>query len=524
MTDQSERGQLTPNQVRKLLEAVKPYRVKLREGHSHMEGYDVRAHLTRIFGFEGWDLEGEPAQLIQERELDTGRKKDSGWPIVRYSCAYRQTLTLVVYDQSGRVVKRVIGQAVGKAEDQPSFGDAHDLALKDAETQALKRAAMNLGDQFGLGLYNKKAADGQGGYKACVKVTLVRMPEADDGPELETPEVGEEGDDARRAADDQPESATAPERNGRDLLSHVTHEDVTEMKATLAHLEAEDRKRLRAEREELGLSVEWGDFNVGTLHWILNRAAELSQLREATAAALAAEPEGVAQRGLATIVAVEKDGRRYEPAPGGGMVDVGPAGQPEQRAPDAPTETETRAEARRRAGGMKLAPKAQRDAVAKKLGDQTPEVRGEVEEWAAANGHTLGDQLQADSVNVVTQAITNIARAHKLKGRAQVADREPEVERRAERLKQWEKIVAAVEILGPETWDMVKEELEGAGIAGVQGTHVANWAPIFVAAPADKNQFLTEMAEQYHEVAVSFQERPFETVLQAPTIEDTTDY
>ena len=39
----------------------------------------------------------------------------------------------------------------------PDFkrGDAHDMAIKTAETQALKRAAINLGDQFGLSLYKK---------------------------------------------------------------------------------------------------------------------------------------------------------------------------------------------------------------------------------------------------------------------------------------------------------------------------------------------------------------------------------
>lgn len=192
----AERGQLTEAQVFQLLQAVKPGRVKIRDGHSHMEGYDVRAHLTRIFGFEGWDIEGPPAECIHDVTLDTGRKKDNGWPFLRYSCAYRQHLTLVVYDAAGLLVKRVIGQAVGKAENQPSFGDAHDLALKDAETQALKRAAMNLGDQFGLGLYNKTARLPGGSYKAAVKTTLVRPPGA--GEDMETPEVGDELDDVSR--------------------------------------------------------------------------------------------------------------------------------------------------------------------------------------------------------------------------------------------------------------------------------------------------------------------------------------
>lgn len=531
----TERGQLQPEQIRQLLEAVKPYRVKLREGHSHMEGYDIRAHLTRIFGFEGWDLEGEPAQLIHERELDTGRKKDSGWPVIRYSCAYRQHLTLIVFDDQGRTVKRAIGQAVGKAENQPSFGDAHDLALKDAETQALKRAAMNLGDQFGLGLYNKKAADGQG-YKACVKVTLVRMPEGAYGPELETPEVGDEGDDARRSADSTPEatstvenvtatSTTTPEgdvvvtvtqRNGRPDDEHVTAEDVEHMKTVLADLTRGERERVKAEREELGYSVEWGAFTVKTLRWITSRAAELLQLREATESALAGqlkERAATIRQGSGATVAMLK-------------AEEGETAGPTQRDISG-DEAVDRAIARKRAGGARLATKAQRDAVAKKLAEQVPEVQAEIEQWAGANGHRLGDDLEADSAGPVASAIMNAARSHKLKGKAldrkgkpapeagapqvrtEPAPPDPDAERRRLRRTQWAQLEAAVEVLGAETWEMAREELEREGIAQ-PGTDQAQLGRVFIQAGADQDDFLAEMVAQYNGVAEDFAGRPFE--------------
>jgi hypothetical protein len=35
----------------------------------------------------------------------------------------------------------------------PTLADAHDQAIKTAESQAFKRCAVNLGDQFGLSLY-----------------------------------------------------------------------------------------------------------------------------------------------------------------------------------------------------------------------------------------------------------------------------------------------------------------------------------------------------------------------------------
>jgi hypothetical protein len=42
------------------------------------------------------------------------------------------------------------------------------MAIKTAESQAFKRAAINLGDQFGLGLYNG------GSTASTVKDTLVK--------------------------------------------------------------------------------------------------------------------------------------------------------------------------------------------------------------------------------------------------------------------------------------------------------------------------------------------------------------
>lgn len=36
----------------------------------------------------------------------------------------------------------------------PDPGEAHDMAVKTAESDAFKRAAINLGDNFGLSLYN----------------------------------------------------------------------------------------------------------------------------------------------------------------------------------------------------------------------------------------------------------------------------------------------------------------------------------------------------------------------------------
>ena len=61
------RGRLSGAQQSILLRPIKPSRVsKDRNGLSHMEGYEVEAHLSRIFGFEGWDKEIRRLWLISE--------------------------------------------------------------------------------------------------------------------------------------------------------------------------------------------------------------------------------------------------------------------------------------------------------------------------------------------------------------------------------------------------------------------------------------------------------------------------
>ena len=46
---------LNTKQNEQLLRGINPKRVLPLRGQSHLAGWDVKAHLTRIFGFEGWD-------------------------------------------------------------------------------------------------------------------------------------------------------------------------------------------------------------------------------------------------------------------------------------------------------------------------------------------------------------------------------------------------------------------------------------------------------------------------------------
>ena len=130
-----------------LLQPIKEHRVKLDDkGHAYLEGYEVLAHLNRIFGFEGWS--NQVTMLDQVFETSEEKNGRTGWTV-----CYRCTVRLI----AAGVTKE--DTSTGAAQNQPSRADAHDLAIKSAVTGALKRAATGFGDQFGLSLYKKGSVE-----------------------------------------------------------------------------------------------------------------------------------------------------------------------------------------------------------------------------------------------------------------------------------------------------------------------------------------------------------------------------
>lgn len=162
-------GYLEPAQVDILLRPIKPNRVAVLDGMSHVEAYEIRAHLNRCFGFARWSE--ELVELVELFALPTETKNKK--PAV--NVAYRATVRLTVCSPDGAVLATYTEAAVGGSI-MPDFkrADAYDMAVKTAESQALKRCAANLGDQFGLSLYRNGSTD------AVVVDTLVGKPSAKD--------------------------------------------------------------------------------------------------------------------------------------------------------------------------------------------------------------------------------------------------------------------------------------------------------------------------------------------------------
>ena len=115
---------------------------------SYLEGWQVIAEANRIFGFDGWERITLSARCVAEHERPIGRDRKSGWGVT-YTSRVRITVT------AGQRTLIREGSGAGHGIDV-DLGQAHESALKEAETDAMKRALMTFGNPFGLALYDKQ--------------------------------------------------------------------------------------------------------------------------------------------------------------------------------------------------------------------------------------------------------------------------------------------------------------------------------------------------------------------------------
>jgi hypothetical protein len=194
---------LTRKQYDWLLHEINANRIRQLDGNSHLEAWDVRRTLTQIFGFGGWELRVKDLRLAWTHITPAGtekRAKGGGTYLTnreQYTAVYTCVASLTVHGLDGTSAT-FEGSAAGAGNNLPLMGDAHDMAMKTAESQALKRCAINLGDQFGLSLYN------DGNTAPVVRGTFV--PPDEDGEQVTPPPADEQpigGELGDRAQDDE---------------------------------------------------------------------------------------------------------------------------------------------------------------------------------------------------------------------------------------------------------------------------------------------------------------------------------
>jgi DNA repair and recombination protein RAD52 len=117
----------------------------------YIAAYDVIKLMNFIFGWDGWSHRVDTLTRTNEGH---GKKEDT------FAIGYAALVTVDLHPgglQNGITAShQCIGHGQGHGK---SIGDCYDSAMKEAATDALKRAVRVLGDPMGLALYDKAKAN-----------------------------------------------------------------------------------------------------------------------------------------------------------------------------------------------------------------------------------------------------------------------------------------------------------------------------------------------------------------------------
>jgi DNA repair and recombination protein RAD52 len=137
----------TPQQVEAMNAKLERHRIKLRQQGgqqlAYIEGWDAIDRANLIFGYGGWDLTN-----IVHAETSREQNAKGLWEV-----SYLTRCHLTVYGNAGqKSVHEGVGDGTGVARALPM---AISGASKESATDALKRALIHFGNQFGLALYDE---------------------------------------------------------------------------------------------------------------------------------------------------------------------------------------------------------------------------------------------------------------------------------------------------------------------------------------------------------------------------------
>ena len=136
-------------QVHALRRGLNHRHVRTREANgrelSYIEGWYAISEANRIFGFDSWSRETLESRCVLARE-----NRGS------FLAVYVARVRISVHADGATIIREGHGTGEGRGT---SPGEAHDFALKAAETDGTKRALATFGKPFGLALYrNGKTA------------------------------------------------------------------------------------------------------------------------------------------------------------------------------------------------------------------------------------------------------------------------------------------------------------------------------------------------------------------------------
>jgi DNA recombination protein Rad52 len=154
----------TDTQVKALSAKLSGKHVRSRQANgkalSYIEGWHAIAEANRIFGFDGWERRTLDVKCVWENSRQG-----------HHACSYIARVRVRVRAGEVPVIREGCGAGHGAG---PTLGESHESAIKEAETDAMKRALVTFGNPFGLALYDReqrgvRGAPTTGGHRALAR-------------------------------------------------------------------------------------------------------------------------------------------------------------------------------------------------------------------------------------------------------------------------------------------------------------------------------------------------------------------
>ena len=143
---------------------------------AYLPSWVVIREANRIFGFDGWQRQTISCRCITQAERMIGTRSQGREPRQGWGVTYTARVRITVNAGALGVLIRE-GSGAGHGIDV-DLGLAHESALKEAETDAMKRALMTFGNPFGLALYDRQQREVSAGGSTTTTATATTAAEA----------------------------------------------------------------------------------------------------------------------------------------------------------------------------------------------------------------------------------------------------------------------------------------------------------------------------------------------------------
>ncbi|MFM9111081.1 MAG: RAD52 family DNA repair protein [Prochlorococcaceae cyanobacterium] len=142
----------------------------------YLQSWLVIREANRIFGFDGWQRQTLQVQCVCQAERLIGHRSHGRDPKPGWGVTYTARVRVTVHaGERGLLIREGTGAGHGIDTD---LGLAHESAIKEAETDAMKRALMTFGNPFGLALYDKSQREVSGAAQPRAAQPLAAQPRA----------------------------------------------------------------------------------------------------------------------------------------------------------------------------------------------------------------------------------------------------------------------------------------------------------------------------------------------------------